>query len=65
MPLEDLPFEELRHRAFHVAEHRLGKYFSRGWICKSPVPPSVASKLSVSAAQLQPKQKYSQAFWKM
>ena len=23
MPLEDLPFEELRHRAFHVAEHRL------------------------------------------
>ena len=23
MPLEDMPFEELRHRAFHVAEHRL------------------------------------------
>lgn len=21
-PLEDLPFDELRHRAFHVAEHR-------------------------------------------
>lgn len=23
VPLEDLPFEELRHRAFHIAEHRL------------------------------------------
>lgn len=22
-PLEDLPFEELRHRAFQIAEHRL------------------------------------------
>lgn len=21
-PLEDLPFEDLRHRAFHIAEHR-------------------------------------------
>jgi len=22
-PLEDLPFDELRHRAFHIAEHRV------------------------------------------
>jgi hypothetical protein len=23
MPLEDLPFDELRHKAFHIAERRL------------------------------------------
>lgn len=35
-PLEDLPFDELRQRAFHVAEHRMDVGFFTGLFSHMP-----------------------------
>jgi len=48
------------------ADRRLSKYVQeRGWICKSKVPPSVASNLGLPAQHLKPKDKYSKRWWEM
>ena len=36
MPLEDLPFDELRHKAFHIAERRLDIGFFSGVFSHMP-----------------------------
>jgi hypothetical protein len=48
-----------------VAGRRLKKYVGRGWVCKSHVPPTVASQLGLSAEKLKPKQKYSKKYWQL
>jgi hypothetical protein len=48
-----------------LAGRRLEKYIKRGWICKSHVPPDVASRLGLSTKQLKPKEKYLKPYWQM
>jgi len=47
------------------AGRRLEKYIKRGWICKSHVPPDVASRLGLSTKQLKPKEKFLKPYWQM
>jgi hypothetical protein len=44
-------------------EGRLSKYISRGWTCKSPIPPDVVQRLNLPSNLLKPKKKYAKPWW--